>query len=251
MRWLQISLLTLAGLTSIAASHAESVAVAVAANFHAPMETLVQEFETQNDHDVILISGSTGGLYAQIVNGAPYDVFIAADTRRPTLLATSGRGVARSQTTVAIGQLVLWSADRDLIDGQDLSLLRDSNIRFLAIANPDLAPYGEAAREVLMAMELWEPWASRLVYGENIAQAYAMVATGNAEIGLIALAQVSAQTSAGGYLLIPQALYEPLRQDAILLERGAGNAAAIALLEFLSTPKAKTVISGFGYQVTD
>ncbi len=251
MRLLWSSLLILAGLTSIASSDAESVAVAVAANFYAPMDVLVQRFETQTDHDVMLISGSTGGLYAQIVNGAPYDVFIAADTRRPELLATSGLGVAQSQTTVAIGQLVLWTADRDRIDGQNLSLLRDSRIRFLAIANPDLAPYGEAARQALVAMDLWESWASRLVYGENVAQAYAMVATGNAELGLIAHSQISAEASAGGYLLVPQALYEPIRQDAILLERGAGNAAAIALLEFLSTPDAKAVIRGFGYRVTD
>ncbi len=251
MRLLRTSLLILAGLTSSASSDADSVAVAVAANFHAPMETLVQVFETQANHDVTLISGSTGGLYAQIVNGAPYDVFIAADTRRPALLASSGRGVARSQVTVAIGQLVLWSADRNLIDGRDLSLLRDSRIRFLAIANPDLAPYGEAARQTLVAMDLWESWASRLVYGQNIAQAYAMVSTGNAELGLIARAQVSAETRAGGYLLVPQALYEPIRQDAILLERGAGNAAATALLAFLSTPEAKAVIRGFGYRVAD
>ncbi len=245
------SWLILVGLTNTAPSDAESVAVAVAANFHAPMEALVQHFETRFDHDVTLISGSTGGLYAQIVNGAPYDVFIAADTQRPALLAISGRGVAHSQTTVAIGQLVLWSADRDLIDGQDLGMLRDSRIRFLAIANPDLAPYGEAARQALVAMDLWESWSSRLVYGENIAQAYAMVSTGNAELGLIAHSQVVADTSAGGYLLVPQALYEPIRQDAILLERSASNAAAAALLVFLATPEAKAVIRGFGYRVTD
>lgn len=251
MHWSRTSLLILAGLTNTAPSDAESVAVAVAANFRAPMEALVQDFETRFDHDVTLISGSTGGLYAQIVNGAPYDVFIAADTRRPALLATSGRGVARSQTTVAIGQLVLWSADRVLIDGQDLSMLRDSRIRFLAIANPDLAPYGEAARQALVAMGLWERWSSRLVYGENIAQAYAMVSTGNAELGLIARSQVSAQTSAGSYLLVPQTFYEPIRQDAILLERGAGNAGASALLAFLATLEAKAVIRRFGYRVTD
>jgi molybdate transport system substrate-binding protein len=245
------SWLILAGLTNTASSDAESVAVAIAANFHAPMEALVQDFETRFNHDVTLISGSTGGLYAQIVNGAPYDVFIAADTQRPALLATSGRGVARSQTTVAIGQLVLWSADRDLIEGQDLGVLRDSRIRFLAIANPDLAPYGEAARQALVALDLWESWSSRLVYGENIAQAYSMVSTGNAELGLIARSQVSAETSAGGYLLVPQALYEPIRQDAILLERGAGNAAATALLTFLATPEAKAVIRRFGYRVGD
>lgn len=251
MRLLRSSLLILIGLTGIASSDAESVAVAVAANFYAPMDALVQDFEIRTDHDVMLISGSTGGLYAQIVNGAPYDVFIAADARRPALLATSGLGVVQSQITVALGQLVLWTADRDLIDGRDLSLLRDSGIRFLAIANPDLAPYGEAARQALVAMNLWERWASRLVYGENVAQAYAMVATGNAEFGLIARSQISGEVGQSGYLLVPQTLYEPIRQDAILLERGAGNTAAITLLEFLSTAEARTVIRSFGYRLAD
>lgn len=251
MRLLRSSLLFLIGLTGIASSDAESVAVAVAANFYAPMDALVQDFEIRTDHDVMLISGSTGGLYAQIVNGAPYDVFIAADARRPALLATSGLGVVQSQLTVALGQLVLWTADRDLIDGRDLSLLQDDRIRFLAIANPDLAPYGEAARQALVAMNLWERWASRLVYGENVAQAYAMVATGNAEFGLIARSQVSGRDGRSDYLLVPQVLYEPIRQDAILLERGAGNAAAIALLEFLSTAEARAIIRSFGYRLAD
>lgn len=251
MRLLRSSLLFLIGLTGIASSDAESVAVAVAANFYAPMDALVQDFEIRTDHDVMLISGSTGSLYAQIVNGAPYDVFIAADARRPALLATSGLGVVQSQITVALGQLVLWTADRDLIDGRDLSLLQDDRIRFLAIANPDLAPYGEAARQALVAMNLWERWASRLVYGENVAQAYAMVATGNAEFGLIARSQVSGRDGRSDYLLVPQVLYEPIRQDAILLERGAGNAAAIALLEFLSTAEARAIIRGFGYRLAD
>lgn len=251
MRLLRSSLLFLIGLTGIASSDAESVAVAVAANFYAPMDALVQDFEIRTDHDVMLISGSTGSLYAQIVNGAPYDVFIAADTRRPALLATSGLGVVQSQITVALGQLVLWTADRDLIDGRDLSLLQDDRIRFLAIANPDLAPYGEAARQALVAMNLWERWASRLVYGENVAQAYAMVATGNAEFGLIARSQISGEVGQSGYLLVPQTLYEPIRQDAILLERGAGNIAAITLLEFLSTAEARAVIQSFGYRLAD
>ena len=251
MRLLRSSLLFLIGLTGIASSNAESVAVAVAANFYAPMDALVQDFEIRTDHDVMLISGSTGSLYAQIVNGAPYDVFIAADARRPALLATSGLGVVQSQITVALGQLVLWTADRDLIDGRDLSLLQDDRIRFLAIANPDLAPYGEAARQALVAMNLWERWASRLVYGENVAQAYAMVATGNAEFGLIARSQVSGGDGRSDYLLVPQVLYEPIHQDAILLERGAGNAAAIALLEFLSTDEARAIIRGFGYRLAD
>jgi molybdate transport system substrate-binding protein len=249
MRLLQISLLILTGLTVIAPSSAESVAVAVAANFHAPMQALVEQFETETGHDVLVISGSTGGLYAQIVNGAPYDLFIAADTRRPALLATAGLGLEQTQATIAVGQLVLWSIDADLIEAQELGALRDQSIRFLAIANPDLAPYGTAAHQALMAMNLWEQWATRIVYGENIAQAYAMAATGNAELALIARSQVSAD--AGAYFLVPPALYEPIRQDVILLKRGAANAAAVALLEFLSTPNATAMIRDFGYRVSN
>ena len=249
MRLLQTSLLILTGLTVISPSSAESVAVAVAANFHAPMQALVEQFETETGHDVLVISGSTSGLYAQIVNGAPYDLFIAADTRRPALLATAGLGLEHTQVTIAIGQLVLWSIDADLIDALELGILRDKRIRFLAIANPDLAPYGEAARQALMAMNLWEQWVSRLVYGENVAQAYAMAATGNAELGLIARSQVSADDITGAHILIPPELHEPIRQDVILLKRGAGNAAAEALLEFLSTPDAAAVIRNFGYRV--
>ena len=251
MRWLSTSLLFLAGLTGVASSSAESVAVAVAANFRAPMQTLTRQFENDSGHEVKLISGSTGGLYAQIVNGAPYDLFIAADTRRPALLVASGLGVARTQTTVAIGQLVLWSLDTDLIDAHGLGVLRNERIRFLALANPALAPYGQAARETLVSLGLWESWATRLVYGENIAQAYAMAATGNAELGLLARSQVSVQTDAGAYVLIPEEFHQPIHQDAVLLERGAGNAAAVALLDFLATPEAKAVISDFGYRVTD
>ncbi len=249
MRLLQTSLLILTGLMVIAPSSAESVAVAVATNFRAPMQTLVEQFEADTSYDVKLISGSTGGLYAQIVNGAPYDLFIAADRRRPALLATAGLGLEQTQSTIAIGQLVLWSIDADLIEAQKLGALHDRSIRFLAIANPDLAPYGAAARQALMAMNLWEQWASRMVYGESIAQAYAMAATGNAELALIARSQVSADT--GAYLMIPPEFYEPIRQDAILLERGAGNAAAVALLEFLSTPNATAVIRDFGYLVSN
>lgn len=249
MRLLQTSLLILTGLTVVAPSSAESVAVAVAANFRAPMQTLVEHFETETGYDVKLISGSTGGLYAQIVNGAPYDLFIAADTRRPALLATAGLGLEQTQATIAIGQLVLWSIDADLIAAQELGALSDQSIRFLAIANPDLSPYGAAARQALMAMNLWEQWVSRIVYGENIAQAYAMAATGNAELALIARSQVSAD--AGAYLLIPLEFHEPIRQDAILLERGAANAAAVALLQFLSTPNAAAVILDFGYLVSN
>ena len=240
-----------AGLVCFSSSNAQSVAVAVASNFHGPMTTLARNFESQTDFDVTLISGSTGGLYAQIVNGAPYDLFVAADSERPTRLAAAGLGLAQTQTTVAIGQLVLWSADAHLIDDKGLDVLRDERIRFLAIANPDLAPFGAAARQALRSMDLWEPWAGRLVYGQNIAQAYAMVTTGNAEIGLIAHSQAIAEDMAGSYLLIPETSYEPILQDAILLERAVENAAAISLLGFLSSAEAKAVIRRSGYRIAD
>ncbi len=251
MRLLRINLLVVAGLAGAQASHAESVTVAVAANFHGPMLALVENLEARTDHDVLVISGSTGGLYAQIVNGAPYDIFVAADSRRPTLLGASGPGIATSQTTVATGQLVLWSSNGELLEARDLDILRDEDLRFLAIANPDLAPYGEAARQALVAMNVLELWSGRLAYGTNVAQTYAMVATGNAELGLIALSQVSSEAATGAYLIVPQEFYEPIRQDAILLERGVGNAAAIELLDFLSTPEAEAVLRRFGYLTAD
>ncbi len=251
MRLLRFILLILAGLTGCVSSYAESVAVAVAANFHRTMQVLAAKFEMETGHDVTLISGSTGGLYAQIVNGAPYDLFIAADSRRPALLGASGAGVEQSQATVASGRLVLWSADPELLAAQDLNILRDERLRFLAVTNPDLAPYGEAARQALVRMQLWEMWSGRLVYGTNVAQTYAMVTTGNAELGLVALSQVLAESAAGAYLVVPQEFHEPIRQDIILLQRGADNTAAIALLEFLSAPESRTVISRFGYRVAD
>jgi molybdate transport system substrate-binding protein len=251
MHTLQVLFLILVGLASYSSSSAQSVMVAVASNFHVPMQTLAQQFEAETKFDVMLVSGSTGGLYAQIVNGAPYDLFVAADRERPTLLAAAGLGAAQTQTTVATGQLVLWSADSDLIGDQGLDVLRDGQIRFLAIANPDLAPYGEAARQALSAMDLWKSWAGRLVYGQNIAQAYAMVATGNAEIGLIAHSQVVADGIAGSYLLIPETMYESIHQDVILLERSAENAAALSLLDFLSSAEAKSIIRRSGYRLAD
>ncbi len=251
MHALRALLLILASLVSLSSGNAQSVAVAVASNFHRPMETLARDFAEKTGFEVKLIIGSTGGLYAQIVNGAPYDLFVAADSERPTRLAATGLGTADTQTTIALGQLALWSANTSLIDLAGLEILRDDSIRFLAIANPNVAPYGEAARQALNAMGVWESWAGRLAFGQNIAQTYAMVATSNAEIGLVAHSQVISDEETGGFLLIPESQYEPIRQDTILLERGTGNAAARSLLEYLSSAEARAIIRRSGYRVTD
>ncbi|MGI9259890.1 MAG: molybdate ABC transporter substrate-binding protein [Gammaproteobacteria bacterium] len=246
MRLIARALLVLTALTGAASLRAESVAVAFAANFHLPMQALVEAFDER--HEFTLISGSTGSLYAQIVNGAPYDVFIAADSERPRLLGESGLAEAETQFTVASGQLVLWSASREFSPDANIDDLLSEEFRFLAVANPALAPYGEAARDTLVKLGLWETWSSRLVYGSNVAQAFAMTATGNAEFGLIALSQVIDDEKSGSYVIVPASLYEPINQDAILLNRGVDNPAAVALIEFLSSPRARDLIRQFGYR---
>ena len=251
MPTLRAFFLILAALVSSSSVNAQSVAVAVASNFHEPMQTLARDFTTKTGFVVNLISGSTGGLYAQIINGAPYDLFVAADSERPTRLATTELGMAITQKTIALGQLALWSADSNLIDRLGLRILLDDSIRFLAIANPSIAPYGKAAQQALNNMGVWELWTDRIAFGQNIAQTYAMVVTNNAEIGLVSHSQVISSKETGSFLLIPESQYEPIRQDMILLKRGAHNVAARSLLKYLSSAEARTVIRRSGYLVTD
>ena len=182
------------------------------------------------------------------MNGAPYDVFIAADSERPRLLGESGLAEAETQFTVASGQLVLWSASREFSPDANIDDLLSEEFRFLAVANPALAPYGEAARDTLVNLGFWETWSSRLVYGSSVAQAFAMTATGNADFGLIAMSQVIDDEKSGSYVIVPASLYEPINQDAILLNRGADNPAAVAFIEFLSSPRARDLIRQFGYR---
>ena len=243
--------LALLGLVLGSVSHTEEVTVAVAANFAMPVETLVERFTERHPHTVTVIKGSTGGLYAQIVNGAPYDVFIAADRSRPRLLAESQRALGETQFTIALGRLALWSRDAAFVEAKGLGALENDALRHLAIANPDLAPYGAAARQTLESLGLWEKLYPRIVRGENVAQAYAMVATGNAEMGLIALSQALAPPSGGHYFVVPETLHAPIRQDAILLTRGRENVAALMLLEYLSSEDARAVIRAFGYGVPE
>ncbi|MBO8086116.1 MAG: molybdate ABC transporter substrate-binding protein [Marichromatium sp.] len=222
---------------------AEEVRVAVAANFTAAMKEIATAFEAATGHTTRISFGSTGKLYTQIVNGAPFDVFLAADQRRPALLVEEGR--ASAPFTYAIGELALWSADPALItDGA--ALLESGAFDRLAIANPKTAPYGAAAMEVLESLGLAETLAPKLVRGDNIAQTYQFVATGNAELGFVALAQIALDPS-GSRWEVEQSHYSPIRQDAVLLEGAGSNPAAQALLDYLQGEAARAVITRYGY----
>lgn len=243
-------LLALAALLLLAGTaRAGQVTVAVAANFAEPMETLAPRFEAETGHEVTLVTGSTGKLYAQIVHGAPFDVLLAADMARPLRLAEEGLADPDSRFTYAVGGLTLWSADPEAIGQDCLAALRQRDFRHLAIANPELAPYGEAAREVLTALGLWQAVQAELVRGENIGQTFQLVATGNAELGFVARAQVLSPRNqiAGSRWDVPGELHAPIRQDAILLHRAIDPGAARAFLAFLRSPEAQAVIEGFGY----
>lgn len=232
-------------------AHAEQATVAVAANFLIAANVLAQEFESSSGHDVVLTSGSTGQLYAQIINGAPFDVLLAADQERPRLLAEAGRGYASSIFTYAVGRLVLWSGNSSGIHDGPIQELLNADFRFLAIAEPDVAPYGRAAREVLERLGLWSELEARIVKGQNVAQTFAMAETGNAQWGLVALSQALAYQGPAFYRIVPPELYEPIRQDAVVLQRAAANAAARDFVDFLKSPAAVEIIERFGYFGSD
>lgn len=223
--------------------------VAVAANFAEVMEQLESEFEADGSHSVTTIVGSTGKLYAQIASGAPFDVLLAADQKRPELLLKAGLAVPGSRFTYAVGRLTLWSPEPDRIGSDGEAILRDGSIRRLAIANPDLAPYGEAARETLEGLGLWHELADHIVVGENIGQTHALVASGNADLGFVALSYVLSPRNQqpGSRWDVPAGLYEPIRQDAVLLTRAGSNPTARAFVDFLRGERARVIVESFGY----
>ena len=228
------------------ACQADEVQVAVASNFAAPMRELSALFEQASGHQARLAFGATGKFYAQIRNGAPFDVLLAADDKVPARLAQEGDAVESSRFTYAIGRLVLWSPSRKALDE---NALKTGDFRHLAVANPKTAPYGAAAMDTLEHLGLAEPLRARLVQGENIAQTHQFVASGNAELGFVALSQVIRNGEPDGGWLVPGNYHRPIRQDAVLLERGASNPAAVALLAFLREPAAREVIERYGYRV--
>lgn len=233
---------------SAAAAQAAEVRVAVAANFTAPMQHIAVAFEQDTGHKATLAFGSTGKFYAQIKNGAPWQVLLAADAATPARLAQEGLGVSETRFTYAIGRLVLWSRQPGMVDAQG-QVLRDGVVERLAIADPKLAPYGAAAVQALTRMGLWPRWQSRLVQGESIAQAYQFVATGNAPLGLVALSQVAVdgRIAQGAGWIVPAQWHDPIRQDAVLLNAGKDQPAALALLQYLRSDKARAILRAFGY----
>lgn len=244
LRW--VMWLLLAMVISVPA-FAATVHVAVASNFIAPMRALATSFEQSTGHKLILSSGATGKFYAQIRNDAPYEVLLAADADTPKRLTAEGLTVPGSGFTYAIGRLALWSRKDGVVDASGAVLKRPPAP--LAIANPRVAPYGAAAVEVMEKLGVYKNLRHQLVQGENIAQAYQFVATGNAPLGFVAVSQIleNGKLREGSAWMVPEHLHQPIRQDAVILKKGQGNPAAAALSAFLQSAPARRVIASFGY----
>ena len=239
----------MAGLLCLFLAHpagAEEVRVAMASNFAAAMKALKPAFERQSSHRLVISSGATGRLHAQIVHGAPFDVFLAADAARPRRLEAEGRIVPGSRFTYALGRLVLYSRRAKLAGRRLRQALSAPAPARLAMANPRLAPYGRAARQALSRLGLWEGLKGRIVLGENVAQAFHFVQSGAADVGLVALSQVRALPGGerGAFLPVPEALHAPIRQQAVLLQ---GRPGAKAFLAFLRSRAARAIIRAAGY----
>ena len=228
---------------------AKELRIAVASNFLLPLKALSKNFKESTGHKVVVISGSTGKLYAQIKQGAPFDILLAADSIRPELLEKEGIGVLGSRFTYAVGRLVLWSKNSKLPLKNDLQVLNHKNFRYLAIANPKTAPYGKAAEQVLRKKGFWEKIQNRLVRGENISQTFQFVMTGNADIGLIALSQLRKNQGRGFSWIIPQEWHDPIRQQGILLKRAKTNKAARQFLNFIKSNRIQKQIESYGYSL--
>jgi molybdate transport system substrate-binding protein len=239
-----VFLALLAGLLAVSAAQAETVSVAVAANFTKVAEELAPVFKAETGHDVVYSFGATGQLYTQATQGAPFEVFLSADDVRPSRAVSDGIGVDGTVFTYAIGALALYSTSLDLADGK--AVLEDGGFEKLAIADPETAPYGRAAIETLTELGLLDELTPRFVTGENISQTLQFTETGNAELGFVAASQVIGKP---GVWIVPAQYHEPIRQDAVLLKTGEANPAATAFIAFLKSEKAVAVIEAAGYVV--
>ena len=247
--WVIIS----SGAVACATAKAEEVTVAVAANFTAPMQKIAQAFEQDTGHKALLAFGATGKFYAQIKNGAPFAVLLSADDETPARLEKEGVAIAGTRFTYAIGRLALWSKNPLLVDDKGQVLLSNAtdknSFKKIAIADPKLAPYGAAAIEVLGRMDALAKLTPKLVQGDSIGQAFQFVMTENAELGFVALSQISidGRITQGSAWVVPQNLYTPLKQDAVLLPLGKNSAAALALMKYMRTDRAQAIIRAYGY----
>jgi molybdate transport system substrate-binding protein len=249
MRPVHFAPLLLAACFCINAAQAEEVQVAVASNFTAPIQAIASEFEKDTGHKLIAAYGATGQFYTQIKNGAPFEVFLAADDTTPARLESEGDTVKGSRFTYAVGTLALWSAKDNYVDAKG-QVLRDNTFQHLSIANPKAAPYGLAATQVLDKLGLTGQVKDKIVEGQNITQAYQFVSTGNAELGFVALSQVfkDGKLASGSAWIVPAELHDPIKQDAVILGKGRDNPAAKALMDYLKGPKAAAIIQTYGYQ---
>ncbi|WP_159834891.1 molybdate ABC transporter substrate-binding protein [Burkholderia sp. 8Y] len=243
-------LLPLAAGMAASAAFAGEVQVAVAANFTAPVQAIAADFEKDTGNKVVASYGATGQFYAQIKNGAPFEVFLAADDTTPAKLESEGLTVPGSRFTYATGALALWSAKDGYVDDKG-EVLKKNQFAHLAIANPKAAPYGLAATQALDKLGLTQAMASKIVEGQNISQAQQFVVTGNAELGFVALSQIykNGKITGGSAWIVPAALHEPIRQDAVILNKGRDNPVAKQFEDYLKGPKAAAVIKSFGYQL--
>jgi molybdate transport system substrate-binding protein len=235
---------------ALGGAFADEVQVAVAANFTAPIQALAADFEKDTGHKLVASYGATGQFYTQIKNGAPFEVFLAADDTTPSKLESEGETVKGSRFTYAIGSLALWSAKEGYVDSNG-EVLKKNAFQHLAIANPKAAPYGLAATQVLEKLGLSAAVQPKIVEGQNITQALQFISTGNAELGFVALSQVykDGKITSGSAWLVPASLHEPIKQDAVILNKGKDSAAAKALVEYLHGAKAAAVIKSYGYQL--
>jgi len=232
-------------------AHADEVQVAVGANFSAPMKIIAADFEKDTGHKAVLSFGTVGKFFAQIKSGAPFEVLVSSDQNTPDKLVAENLAIDSTRYTYAIGKLVLWSAKPGYVDAGG-KILKNGDFKHLALANPKLAVYGAAGQEVMRRLGVLESIQPRIVLAENITQAHQFVATGNAELGFVALSQVVGKDggiASGSAWIVPADLYPPIKQDAIVLTRGKGKPAAQALVDYLKTDKARAVIKAYGYEL--
>lgn len=243
-------LIVIASMLLALSAHAAEVKVAVAANFTQPLKEIATEFEKDTGHKLSISQGATGKFYAQISNGAPFDVFLSADDETPAKLVREGKAVAGSQFTYVTGRLVLWSPDTTLVD-QEAAVLKTDKFRHLAIANAKVAPYGMAAVQTMQKLGVLTKLEPRVVQGESITQTFQFVSSGNAQLGFVALSQVweNGKLKSGSAWIVPETMHDPLHQDAVLLNAGKDSPGAAELLNYLKSDKAKKTIERYGYRL--